>query len=251
VSNSQLSSYFFEAIEGFSYDEDSDIKGKGLNVVDDLTFTVKLKAPAADFPLRLGYSAYAPLPASAFDDMEAFGQDPIGNGPYKMAGLGAWEHDKQVALVPNENYTGDRQAQNEGLTFIFYTDMSAAYSDLLGNNLDVTHAIPENAFATWEDDLGDRHVNQPGAIFQSFTIPQGLEHFQGEEGKLRRAAISMAIDRETITQNIFKGTRSPAKDFTSPVIDGWTDSVPGSEVLEYNPEKAKELWEQANKISQW
>jgi oligopeptide transport system substrate-binding protein len=251
VSHEQLSSYFFEQIEGFSYDEDSHIKGAGLNVVDDLTFTVKLKAPAADFPLRLGYSAFVPLPASAFADMTAFGENPIGNGPYRMAGPGAWEHDKQATLVPNEKYEGERKAQNEGITFVFYTDLDAAYADLLADNLDVAHAIPNTAFTTWETELGERHANQPGAIFQSFTIPQTLAHFEGEEGKLRRAAISMAIDRDSITEKIFQGTRSPAQDFTSPVIDGWNPDLAGADVLQYNPTKAKELWAEANKISQW
>ena len=60
LSNEQLSSYFFESIEGFSYDEDSELTG--LEVVDDLTFTVTLKQPESDFPLRLGYSAFFPLP---------------------------------------------------------------------------------------------------------------------------------------------------------------------------------------------
>ncbi|MDR0365903.1 MAG: ABC transporter substrate-binding protein [Bifidobacteriaceae bacterium] len=251
ASNEHLSASFFEPIEGFSWEEDSDLKGKGLNIIDDLTFTIKLVAPQADFPLFLGYSAFAPLPASAFADIEAFGQNPIGNGPYKMAGPGAWEHDRQATLVPNENYKGDRQAKNEGITFKFYTDLNAAYTDLQANNLDVMHAMPETAFSTWETDLAGRMVNEPSAIFQSFTISQNLDHFKGEEGKLRRAAISMAIDREAITEKIFQGTRSPAQDFTSPVLPGWSGDIAGADVLQYNPEKAKQLWEEANKISQW
>ena len=61
----------------------------------------------------------------------------------------------------------------------------------------------------------------------------------------------MAIDRAEITDVIFDGTRTPASDFTSPVIDGWSDSLQGAEVLEFNPEKAKELWAQADAISPW
>mgnify|MGYP000958756521 CR=1 FL=1 len=53
----------------------------GLAKVDDLTFTIKLTAPASDFAKRLGYAAYYPLPESAYADMAAFGQKPIGNGP--------------------------------------------------------------------------------------------------------------------------------------------------------------------------
>jgi oligopeptide transport system substrate-binding protein len=249
LSNNQLNSYFFEDIEGFSYDEDSELTG--LEQVDDYTFTIALNKPASDFALRLGYSAFYPLPDVAFDDMEAFGESPIGNGPYKLASDDAWQHDVKIDLVKNDDYTGGRAPQNGGLTITFYATQDAAYADLLGGNVDVIDGVPSSALATFESDLGDRAVNQPAAIFQSFTIPESLEHFSGEEGQLRRQALSMAIDRESITDTIFQGTRTPASDFTSPVIAGWSDSLEGADVLSYDPDKAKELWAQADAISPW
>ena len=250
AANEQLSSYFFEDIEGFSYDE-SVAELPGLKVVDDTTFTVTLNKAASDFPLRLGYSAFYPLPDVAFEDIEAFGQNPIGNGPYMLAGADAWKHDEEINLVVNPEYNGPRVPKNGGLTIRFYAQQDAAYADLLGNNLDVLDAIPDASLANFESDLGDRAVNQPAAIFQSFTIPDRLAHFSGEEGKLRRQALSMSINREEITKVIFQGTRTPASDFTSPVIDGWTDKLAGAEVLAYNPEKAKEAWAKADAIAPW
>ena len=249
LSNGHLSSYFFEDIEGFSYDEDSELTG--LEQVDDYTFTIALNKPASDFALRLGYSAFYPLPDVAFEDMDAFGQNPIGNGPYKIDGDDAWQHDVQIDLVRNDDYEGGRKAANGGLTIKFYATQEAAYADLLSNEVDVIDAIPTNSLAVFTDELGDRAVNQPSAVFQSFTIGQFLPHFSGEEGKLRRQALSMAINREEITETIFSGSRTPAADFTSPVIAGWSDSVPGSEVLDFDPEKAKELWAEADAISPW
>ncbi|MCA1305798.1 ABC transporter substrate-binding protein [Microbacterium esteraromaticum] len=249
ASNEQLSSYFFEDIEGFSYDEDSELSG--LEQVDDYTFTIALNKPASDFAQRLGYSAYYPLPDVAFDDIDAFGENPIGNGPYMLDGEGAWQHDVGIDLVVNPDYDGPRTPANGGLNIKFYASQDAAYADLLGGELDVLDALPDSAFATFESDLGDRAVNQPAAIFQSFTIPERLEHFSGEEGNLRRQAISMAINRAEITDVIFQGTRTPASDFTSPVIDGWSDSLTGSEVLDFNEAKAQELWAEADAISPW
>lgn len=249
ASNKHLSSYFFEDIEGFSYDEDSELTG--LQQVDDYTFTIALNKPASDFALRLGYSAFYPLPDVAFEDMAAFGENPIGNGPYKLDGDNAWQHDVQIDLVRNDDYDGGRKAANGGLTINFYATQEAAYADLLGGEVDVIDAIPAASLPTFQDELGDRAVNQPSAVFQSFTIGQFLPHFSGEEGILRRQAISMSIDRDQVTEKIFSGTRTPAVDFTSPVIDGWSDSVPGNEVLKFDAEKAKELWAEADKISPW
>ena len=246
-SNAQSASYFFDNIEGFSYTEDSELTG--LNVVDDLTFTVDLTAPEADWPLRLGYTAYYPLPEVAFEDIEAFGQNPVGNGPYMFAGEDAWTHEEKIDLVTNPDYDGVRKADNGGLTIVFYTSQDTAYADLQAGNLDVLDAVPDSALATFEDEFGDRAVNQPAAIFQGFNMPYYLEHWSGDEGKLRRAAISMAINRDEITDVIFQGTRTPASDFTSPVIAGWSDSLEGAEVLEYNPEEAKAKWAEADAIS--
>lgn len=247
LSNGHLSSYFFEPIEGYSDEEDSELTG--LKVVDETTFTVALKQPEADFPLRLGYSAFYPLPEAAFEDLEAFGENPIGNGPYQLDGEGAWEHNVGIKMVPSESYIGPRTPQNGGVELKFYDTQDAAYNDLLAGNLDVLDAVPDSAFTTFEDELGDRAVNQASALFQSFTIPDRLPNFGGEEGKLRRQALSMAINREEITETIFQGTRTPASDYTSPVIDGWTEDIPGNEVLEFDADEAKKLWEQAEAIA--
>ncbi|WJS89705.1 peptide ABC transporter substrate-binding protein [Microbacterium testaceum] len=249
LSNNQVSSSFFEDIVGFSYDADSELTG--LQKVDDYTFTIALSKPAADFALRLGYSAFFPLPDVAFNDMAAFGENPIGNGPYKLKGEGAWQHNVQIDLVKNDDYQGGRTVENGGLSIIFYATQDAAYADLLGGNVDVIDGVPSSSLATFQSDLGDRAVNQPAAIFQSFTIPERLAHFSGEEGKLRRQAISMAINRDEITKTIFQGSRTPASDFTSPVIAGWSDSLSGADVLKFNADKAKQLWAQADAISPW
>jgi len=249
-SNKQLNQSWFTDIEGFDAEKDSELTG--LKKVDDTTFTIKLNAPVAnDFAQRLGYSAFYPLPDVAFDDMDAFGENPIGNGPYMLKGDGAWQHDVQIDLVVNPDYNGGRKAANGGLTIVFYASQDAAYSDLLSNNLDVDDAVPASAFATFEQDLGDRAVNQPAAIFQSFTLPKDLAHFTGQEGVLRRQAISMTINRDQITKVIFNGTRTPASDFTSPVINGWSDSLQGADVLKFDEAKAKDLWAQADAISKW
>lgn len=246
----QLSQYFFEDIKGFSY-EDEVAELEGLKVVDDTTFTVELNQPTADFALRLGYSAFYPLPKAAFEDIEAFGENPIGNGPYMLDGEGAWKHNERINLVVNPDYNGGRKAVNGGLDIVFYASQEAAYADLESGNLDVLDAIPAGALASYQDTFGERSVNQAAAIFQSFTIPERLAHFGGEEGKLRRAAISKAIDRAEITDVIFSGTRTPAHDFTSPVIAGYSESLAGEEVLEFDAEEAKRLWAEADAISPW
>lgn len=249
-----LSSHFFEPIKGFPEGEEKVESLEGLKVVDDNTFTIELKQPESDFELRLGYSAFFPLPESGIGDaakVEAFGGKPVGNGPYMLDGDNAWEHNVAIKLVPNPEYNGPRKAKNGGIEIKFYAQQDAAYNDLLAGNLDVLDAVPDSAYGNFESELAGRAVNQPSAVFQSFTIPERLPHFSGEEGNLRRQAISMAINREEICKTIFQNTRTPAKDFTSPVIAGWDENAKGNEVLQFNADKAKELWAKADEISKW
>ncbi|CAM3537768.1 peptide ABC transporter substrate-binding protein [Isoptericola cucumis] len=240
LSNKQNLSYFFEPIEGFSYDKDSELTG--LTVVSDTEFTVKLNQPESDFPMRLGYAAFMPLPESFFDDPKAAGETPVGNGPYKVE---TWEHNSLIELRPNEDYKGERTVQNGGVDLMAYTEEDTAYNDLLGGSLDIVTNVPSSSFATFEDELGERAVNQPSAVIQVINVPEYVKEFQGEAGTLRREAISMAIDRDQITETIYNGSRTPATDFTSPVIDGWTEELPGNEVLKYDAAAAKKLWDEA------
>ena len=266
--NAQSNSSFFESIEGYDAvsatktekgadGKDTDVPAptaqtlSGLALKDDSTITVKLTQPEADWPLRLGYSAFMPLPADAIKDPKKFGENPVGNGPYKMAKEGAWQHDSQIELVKNADYQGARAAKNGGVTFKFYTDPAPAYTDIQGNNLDVTDVLPTDALKTYATDFPENHLNKPYAGNSTLNIPGYLPEFQGEAGKLRRQALSMAINREEITKVIFSGTRIPAKDFTSPAVDGYNENVAGSEVLKFDAAKAKDLWTKADAISPW
>jgi oligopeptide transport system substrate-binding protein len=263
--NAQNLSYFFEPIEGFGDvqfaedqldDEGAPKEGEvpasetmsGLEAVSDTELQVTLTQPESDFPLRLGYSAFYPLPESFFEDPEAAGETPIGNGPYVLE---TWEHNRLIELRPNESYAGEREVQNGGVDLVAYTDEDSAYNDLLDGNLDIITNVPASAFGTFEDELGERAVNQPAALIQVINVPEYVEGFQGEAGLLRRQAISMAIDRSQVTETVFSGSRTPATDFTSPVIDGWSEELEGNEVLDYNPEEAKKLWDEAEAIEPW
>lgn len=246
IDNAMGNQYFFSAIKGFSETEPVEAL-EGLKVIDDHTFTIEA---TPDFPDRLGYSAYYPLPDVAFEDMEAFGQNPVGNGLYKLDGEGAWKHDESISLVKNDTYVGPREVSNEGIDFKVYASLDAAYTDLLAGNLDVLDQIPDTSFAVFEDELGDRAINQAGALTTTLAISTSLPHFgMDEEGKLRRAALSMAVDREEIIDVIFEGTNVPAVDFTSPVVDGFADDLAGKEKLEFNLDEAKKLWAEADAIS--
>lgn len=243
IDNAQLNAYFFEPIEGYA-EVHPDAEGakataktmKGLAVVDASTFTVKLSVPQASFPLRLGYTAFYPMPQSAYKDIKAFGENPIGNGSYMMDGT--WNHNVNIKVKKNPDYKGTMVAKNAGVDVKVYTDPGAGYVDLLANNLDVIDTIPDNALASFTSDLGDRAINQPAGVFQAFDFPLYQPEWKGDNAKKVRQAISMAINRKQITDTIFQGTRTPADDFSSPVVAGYDKTICG-EICVFDAAKAK------------
>lgn len=258
--NAMICSSFFNTIAGYDdLQKTSGLKGteqlSGLKVVDDKTFTVTLSQPDSVFPLKVGYTAFAPLPDSFFKSAQAakdFGQNPKDGctGPYVFD---HWDHNKEIGMLKNASYTGNRKVQNDGVTFKVYTSDVAAYSDIQAGNLDVMESIPAAQTKTFEKDSKVQAYNKAGSTIQTFTIPASLEHFQTntEEGQLRRQAISMAIDRSAITDKVLSGTGTPTLDFTSPMTPGYSKSLKGNEVLKYNKAKAKELWKKADAISKF
>lgn len=259
--NGQLQQSFFSPIDGFDAVAGLTGDGKptattmsGLRVINDAEFTVRLKAPTIDFRMRLGHSAFYPLPRAAFRDMSAFGQHPIGNGPYQLAegpDGPAWEHNVRIDLRPNPGYRGNRRPHNKGLRFEFYANLDTAYADLLSGNLDVLDTIPPSALPVYKRDLGDKVTSGPAAINLSLDTPLRLPHFGGEEGRLRRLALSAAINRAQISRQIFVDTRSPARDFTARSLPGFDPNIAGNEALDFNPGRARQLWAQADAISAW
>lgn len=253
ATNAMINSSFFSVIKGYDKLQEkgaaSDAQLEGLKVVDDKTFTVELNQPSSTFPIRVSYTAFAPLPESFYKDPKAFGENPVGNGPYKFA---EWNHNQNIKLVANDDYKGANAPKNKGINFKIYTDITAAYPDVQAGNLDVLETVPTAFRQSFEKDDKVQAYNEAGSVFQSFTFPSTLKHFgNDEEGHLRRQAISRAIDRDAIIDKVLFGIGTAATDFTAPPIVGYSKDIPGSEVLKYDADEAKKLWDQANAISPW
>ncbi len=247
--NAQGGSYFFSNIVG--YDEvqaETDDEGNitappaaqtmsGLKVVDPLTFTVELAEPFAQFPVTVGYTAFYPLPDAFYEDTEAFGRKPIGNGPFSAAT--EFVPDEGITLQKFADYAGEAEAKADTVEVRVISDINTAYAEVQGNNVDVLDVIPAEAITSAPDEFGDRFLERESSSFQYMGFPTYDPRF---EDKRVRQAFSMAIDREAITETIFNGTRAPAFSVVSPVVNGSRDDA--CEYCKYDPEAAKALLEE-------
>jgi oligopeptide transport system substrate-binding protein len=248
--NAQGGSYFMDKIQGYDdLQAETDDAGNvvtppaaeemsGLEVVDETTFEVTLSAPFAQFPVTVGYTAFYPLPESFFEDPEAAGKLPVGNGPFKadeefVPGQG-------FTVSRYEDYAGDEPAKADAVNFTVYTDVNTAYTDTQGGNLDILNNIPPDAIATAEGEFGDRYGETPSSSFTYMAFPTYDPRFAD---KRVRQAFSMAIDRQAITDAIFEGTRVPAMSVIAPVVDGSREDA--CKYCEVDVDAAKALLDEA------
>jgi ABC-type transport system substrate-binding protein len=248
--NAQPASYFFANIEGFGdlqapTDDAGEPTGdpaatelSGLAVVDDQTFTVTLTAPFAQFPVTLGYNPFFPLPESFFDDPEAFGERPVGNGPFRAAG--AFVPAEGITVRAYDDFAGETKPSVEAIEFQVYADLDTAYTEALGGTVDVVPRIPVDASGTAADEFEGRYVETPASGFTFLGLPLYQERYADPRV---RQALSMAIDRDAIAESIFAGTREAADSLVPPAVDGHRDDA--CEYCVLDVERANELLDEA------
>ena len=247
--NGQQNNSFYSIFAG--YDEVAPAEGdptaetlSGLVVVDDLTFTAELATADPQFPVRLGYLAYAPLPAAFFEgDMDvearvaAFDEAPIGNGPFQI--VGTWNHNVEIVTEYYPDYAGDDFPHAAGIIFQIYADEATAYNDLLAGNLDVMDNIPSEQVPNAAADFGDAYQTSSQTSFTYLGFPSYIPELTPD---IRRA-LSMAIDKDLIMETVLNGAFFPAKSVIPPSLPGYRESV--CDYWEFNPTEAKALFDAA------
>ncbi|MCI1749316.1 MAG: ABC transporter substrate-binding protein [Acidipropionibacterium sp.] len=248
--NAQQNSYFFEPITGYKDvqcgDDDCKVKPKattmsGLKVVDDHTFTIDTSEKVSNLKIRLGYTAFAPLPDSFLKAPtdKKWQKFPVGAGPFTITQNTA----TQIVFKKNPDYGGKFKPHVDEVTYKIYNDAAPAYNDVVANNLDVTDLIPTDQLTNdqWKSDLQNRWGIRQSGVFQSITASSKDKQLQNQD---LLKALSMDIDRPTITKQIFAGSRTPADGWVSPVVDGYKPGVCG-DLCKYDKTKAKEMYDKA------
>jgi oligopeptide transport system substrate-binding protein len=207
----------------------------GLKILDDFSFEVTMSEAFSVFPTTVGYSAFMPLPDSFFKDQKAFEAKPIGNGPFMYVSR---EPNQNVKLTRFDGYKGSDKPLFKDLTFKFFEGLEAAYAAVSSGELDFLNTVPPSGIAggKYKQDFDGRNGTKVYMGNQTLAFP--LYDAKYKNADLRKA-ISMAINREEITQKIFEGTRTPATGWVASSVPGYVKGQCG-EFCTFDPAKAKE-----------
>lgn len=167
---------------------------------DERTVVITTPEPFAPFLFNLQDITIVPkhvLESVADINTDAFNKNPIGTGPYT---LGEWQPDQFFKLEPYADYWGGAPA-NDGITVFFHADTDVGSAALDAGEIDMMFTPPE---------LQGRYETNPDfklypyVYYTPITMAFNHKHPILQDIKVRQA-ISMAIDKQTITDTVTKG----------------------------------------------
>ncbi len=219
----------------------------GVKAIDDLTLEVKLITPLPYFVKMTVHGSVLPVHKATID---AFGQkwtDPgnlVSNGAYTLT---VHKPGEKAVVTRNPMYWDNANTMMETGTFLTVNDNSIALTRYEAGELD-TVGIPSGMYPQLKADRPDEAFSAPRACTYYYLLnmdtakgPAALQDVNV------RQALSMAVDRNIITDKILQSGQIPAYTLTPAAMAGFTvpDVPMAAMTQEERTAEAKRLLEAA------
>ena len=186
----------------------------GVRALDDHTLEVKLNTPLPYFPAMTTYATLFPAHRAT---IEAHGDDwtapgnMVSNGAYVLGELVLNEYHTRLK---NPLYWDAGNVIIEQVTGLVINDINQALTRYRAGELDHLEPLPPGQYPALKAELPDQATSVPRLCSYYYAI----NHSDSANPALRdvrvRRALSMAIDREVIVDQVLKGGQWPAYNFT-------------------------------------
>ncbi|MGL5122853.1 MAG: ABC transporter substrate-binding protein [Fusobacteriaceae bacterium] len=250
IADPTYDSRFTSTVEDFiGYDEYSAGKSeifKGIEKIDDNTVTFHFKEKLIENITKFGMgildSKYYAYTKGDLSPVKSKLQDLSGTGPYM---LNKFVPRQYVEMVKNENYWEEKPTINK--IILKFVSSATEIQELIKGSIDLLPAAlePENL----------ELANKTGYVDRAQYLRHGYGYlkFNNQDEVLKdkkvRKALSYGLDRATFLDLYFKGL---AITIDAPVSKVWWTYDKSLEdkmtVYDYNPQKAKELLDEAGWI---
>lgn len=189
----------------------------GVRAIDDSTLEIRLEKPTPYF-LELTYSAL--MYPEREDIVEKYGDKYgtscefiISNGPFKVK---EWEHEQRVSLEKNPLYWDSSSVSIDEINLYITRDENVRMDMLLRGEANIGEASKKE----WADRFisTGRFTEFPG-----FSAATNYLFFNGKKGIFAnenvRRAFALGINREEMSDTIYRGLFEPAYGWVAPGID--------------------------------
>jgi len=195
----------------------------GVRALDKYTLQIELNSPTAYLLGLLTHSTTYPVhreSVAAGGERFARPGSLVGNGAYQLS---EWTVQSHVRLDRNPYYWDATNTQIETVYYYAIENPDAELKRYRADELDITGALPYQQLDWVRENLGDELVISPylGSYYFGFNLTQ--PPFRNAEAL--RTALSMAIDREILTQRVAGAGEIAAYGWVPPVA-GYTGQQP-------------------------
>lgn len=220
----------------------------GVTAPDDKTLVVTLEHAIPYFPFLCSQVTFLPINESFYKSVVSNGGTyasdldyMLYNGPFTMTG---WNHESNMVLTKNERYYDASKIKLNEIDFAMVSDDSTAYNMFATGQLDMVNLGTGDLIQQAENQGYEIQTKSNGATeYLEFNTKDSVL----SNGNIRKA-LSYAIDRSTLVNNVLKDSSVPAFSFTNPDIaasDGTSfQKQVGDVVKDHNTAEAKAFWEQ-------
>jgi len=191
----------------------------GVEAVDEFHLRIRLTNATPYFLGLLTHpSAFPVHPPSIEQHGNAFAKagNLLSNGAYK---LDAWELGSVIHLSRNENYWDNAGTAIDKVHHYVTPEPQVELNRYRAGELDITTTVPPEAFAAIKDKRPDELRLAPYLGVYYYGLNLTREPFK-DNPKLRQA-LSMAIDREILTEKITGRGEAPAYSWVPPGVDNY------------------------------
>jgi peptide/nickel transport system substrate-binding protein len=213
-------------------------------VVDDTTVRVTFTDPKPTFVRDLS-QPWMGIPAPGPSADEAFGQNPVGSGPFIFV---EWAPQDRLVMRQNPDYAWGPEflastgpARLDEVTLRFLPEPATRLTALQTGEAQVVEDPPYQ-------DVADL-VAGGDYVVETFTAPGMPSHMMLNTAKaptddpLVRQAMNYAVNQEELVQVAFAGLQGPAHNVLSPTTFGYSEDAAG--LYRYDPEQAAALLDEA------
>jgi ABC-type transport system substrate-binding protein len=211
---------------------------KTVEVVNDSTTRIKLDHPYAGLSAVLAnrsFGMYSPTFVEKNGD-DAMKSQACGTGPYMVTDF---RTNEGITLKKNPDYWQKGLPYFDNVNIKIVADANTRATMLASGDTDVATEILAPDFQRFKSTSGIKVLEGLGS--QQWYITINTQR-PGLDDKRVRQAFNYAVDKEGIVKTVYLGSAKPAQAmFATPALDGFSPAG----VYEYNPEKAKQLLDEA------
>jgi oligopeptide transport system substrate-binding protein len=216
----------------------------GVRALDDLTLEITLASPAPYFLGLLTHSmAYAVYPPGVAEHGDKFARagKMIGNGAYVLKD---WVVQSHIELVRNQSFRDNAATTIDQVFYYPIENADAVFARYRADELDFTTSIPLRQLEFIKSTMPDDYVQSPYLGTYYFGLNLTREPFKDQPDL--RLALSMAIDREIITEKLSGAGELPAYGWV-PAVQGYMQQQPewAAWSREQRHAEARRLYKQA------